>query len=59
MGAACIPGRESQFGLLKMKARLGKTIEVADVIVVKVGDNDVVDVRGAHPEEGERIDWIA
>jgi len=42
-----------------MKARLRKSIEIADVIVVEMGDDDVLDVRGAHAEELERIDWIA
>ena len=54
-----LSGREGEFGLLKMKARLGKSIEVADVIVVEVGDDDVFDVGGAHPQEFERINGIA
>ena len=46
-------------GLLKMKTRFRKSIEVADVIVVEVRDDDVLDLRGAHPEELERIDRIS
>ena len=42
-----------------MKARLRKSIEVADVIVVEMGDDDVLDIRRADPEELQRIDGIA
>ena len=42
-----------------MKARLGKAIEIADVIVVEVGDDDVLDVAGAEAKELERVNWIA
>ena len=48
-----------EFGLLEMKTRLGKSIEVADVIVVKVRDDDVLDVRRAHAQKLEGINWIA
>ena len=53
------PVAKREFGLLKVKARLGKSIEVADVIVVEVGDDDVFDVGGAHPQELERVNRIA
>ena len=54
-----LSGREGEFGLLKVKARLGKSIEVANVIVVEVGDDDVLDLTRAYPEEFKGIDRIA
>ena len=52
-------GGESELRFLKMKARFGKPVEVADMIVVKMRDDDVLDVRCAHPEELQRINRIA
>src|ERR1700761_5884044 len=50
-----LSGREGEFGLLEVKASLGKPIEVTDVIVVQVGDDDVFDFGGAHSQKLERI----
>ena len=52
-------GGESELRLLKMKARLGESVEVADVIVVQMRDDDVLDVRCADPEQLQRVDRIA
>ena len=39
--------REGELGLLQMKASLGEPVEIADVIVVEMGNDDVLDVRPA------------
>jgi hypothetical protein len=44
--------------ILQMKPRLGKTVEIAGMVVVQMGDDDILDVGGLDTEAFQRIDRI-
>ena len=56
--AHAAPGGEAHLAILQMKPRIGKAIEIAGVVVMQMGDDDVSDVVGAHPKGRQRIDRI-
>ena len=54
-----LAGRVGELGLLQVKSRFRKPVEIADVVVVKMGENDVVDFFGGDAEQSESLDGIA
>ena len=56
--AHAAPGGVAHLAVLQMKSRIGKAIEIAGVIVMQMGDDDVPDVVGLDPEARQRIDRI-
>ncbi len=45
--------------LLQVKARLREAVEVADVVVVEVGEDHVLDVLRGYAEQPEGVDGVA
>ena len=48
-------GREAHLGILEMEPRGGEIEERADVVVVHVGDDDVLHGRGLDAEQGQAL----
>jgi hypothetical protein len=44
-------GRKGEFGLLKVKARLREAVEIADVIVMEMRADDILDLLGRTPKK--------
>jgi hypothetical protein len=53
------PGGEGHLALLEMKARVGQLVEIADVIVVQMGNDDVGDRVGFDADQFETLDRAA
>jgi hypothetical protein len=56
--AHAAPGGIAHLAVLQMKPGIGEAIEIAGVIVVQMGDDDVPDVVSLDPEGRQRIDRI-
>jgi hypothetical protein len=52
-------GGIGQFALLQMKACLRETVEIADMVVVQVGEDDLLDRIHVDAEQAQRLDRIA
>ncbi len=52
-------GGERHLAILKMKARQREAVEIAGVIVMEMGDNDVGDAFGIDADEAQGIDGVA
>src|ERR1700722_13643510 len=52
-------GRVGQFPLLEMKPRLRKTVEIADMVVMQMGEDDVFNFIRVDAEGGQPLDRIA
>src|ERR1700733_14922749 len=52
------PGGEAHLAILQMKARVRKQIEIAGVVVVQMGNDDIPDGVGANAEARQRIHRI-
>src|SRR4051812_42811673 len=49
------PGGISQFALLKMKSRRREAVEIADMVVVQMGEDHILDAIGVDAERTERL----
>ena len=56
--AHAAPGRVAHLAVLQVKARVGEAIEIAGVVVVQMGDDDVLDAGGGNAEIFQRVDRI-
>ena len=56
--AHAAPGRVAHLAVLQMKPRVGEAIEIAGVVVMQMGDDDVLDRVGLDAEIRQRIDRI-
>ena len=56
--AHAAPGRVAHLAVLQMEPRVGEAIEIAGVVVVQMGDDDVLDRVGLDAETRQRIDRI-
>ncbi len=52
-------GRVGEFTLLEMKSRAGKAVEVADMVVVQMREDDVLDGVRIDAEQRQRLDRTA
>lgn len=52
-------GRVVQFDLLQMKLRIGEAVKIADMVVVHVGQHNVLDGVAVDADEGQRLDRAA
>ena len=57
-GAHAAPGGVAHLAILQMEPRMGETVEIAGVIVMQMGDDDVPDAVGLDAKALERIDRI-
>ena len=48
------PGGVGQLALLEMKARVRKAVEIADMVVMQMGEDDILDRVGIDAEQGQR-----
>ena len=48
-------GGELHLLVLQMEARLGEAVPVADMVVVQMGDDDVLDLLGVDAEMGQQV----
>jgi hypothetical protein len=53
------PGGEGHFTVLQVKSRLGEFVEVADVVVMEMGDDQVGDGPGIDADGGQALGWAA
>ena len=53
------PGRVRHLAVLQVETGAREDLEVADVVVVHVGDDDVVDLRGVDVERGQTLARVA
>ena len=56
--AHAAPGRVAHLAVLQMKPRVGETIEIAGVVVMQMGDDDVLDGVGRNAKFLQRIDRV-
>ena len=56
--AHAAPGRVAHLAVLQMKPRVGEAIEIAGVVVMQMGDDDVPDAVGRDAKVRQRIDRI-
>ena len=56
--AHAAPRRVAHLAILQMEARIGKAIEIAGVVVMQMGDDDVADRIGLDAKACQRIDRI-
>ena len=56
--AHAAPGGVAHLAILQMKPRVRKAIEIAGMVVMQMGDDDVPDVVGTDAEARQRIDRI-
>ena len=52
------PGGVAHLAILQMEAGVGKAIEIARMVIMQVGDDNVADRIGLDTKTGERIDRI-
>ena len=53
------PGGVGQLALLEMKPRFRKAVEIADMVVMQMGEDDVLDRIRIDAERGQRLDRTA
>src|SRR6201996_8103687 len=51
-------GRIGHFALLQVKARIGKAVEIAGMVVMQMRDDDILDSVGPNAEPLQRIDRV-
>src|SRR5689334_14925022 len=56
--AHAAPGRIRHFPVLQMKSRIRETVEIACVVVMQMGDDDILDISSLDAKARERIDRI-
>jgi hypothetical protein len=56
--AHAAPGRVAHLAFLQMKPRVREAIEIAGVVVMQMGDDDVLDGVGGNAEIRQRVDRI-
>ena len=56
--AHAAPGRVAHLAVLQMKPRVREAVEIAGVVVMQMGDDDVLDAVGLDAEIRQRIDRI-
>ena len=54
-----VAGRVVEFHLLQMELSIGEAVKVADMVVVHVGEHDVLDGLAVDPDQRERFDRAA
>src|SRR5262249_26272375 len=52
-------GRVMQFDLLQVELRVRQPVEITDMVVMHVGEHDILDGAAVDADERERLDWAA